>query len=48
MSLTRERFHIDASVKVFESNIDAVEEILLNTHSAVGDMDVIGLLDDSR
>ena len=48
MSLIRERFHIDASVKVFESNIDAVEEILLNTHSAVGDMDVVALLDDSR
>ena len=38
-SLIREGFPIDASVKVSESNSDAVEEILLNTHSAVGDMD---------
>ena len=47
-SLIREGFPIDATDKVSQSNSDAVEDILLNTHSAVGDMDAVTLSDESR
>ena len=47
-SLIQEGFPIDASVNVSESNSDAVEEILLNAHTAVGDIDDVTLSDDSR
>ena len=47
-SFIREGFPIDASGKVSKSNSDALEEILLNTHSAIGDMEDVTLSDDSR
>ena len=45
---TSSRFPIDAFANVSENNKDTVEELLLNAHSVVGDMDAVTLSDDSR